>query len=268
MATATLSLFPTASVKKERSGQKGALRYVSRSAREPEFEMVKMSDNAQGFVVAIQETKIPPSPEVEPIALSGTDSCTGDSVIPSINLSTPPKARTAKEPDTAVVRARTRSPILTQERVEIRPRSRSISPAAVKLSESPLQAEGLTADDPNSPQLLRKGSNASFKTATYSPVMRSMFPRYDNKLPLGQQRYHAGPSLCAQQGKQGSRPVLPVLDIPPAPPGVAPILQQTISGGLEASMLSSIEELLDVWNIANGQSVEGSVESFNVELSW
>lgn len=266
MATATLSLFPTTSVKKERAGPKSALRYASRS-KEPDFEMVKMSGNAQGLVVAIEETPVPPSPEVEPITLSGTDSSTGNSVIPSITLSTPPEARIAKESNPTALRVRTPSPILTQERVQIGPRSRSISPTTVKLPESPLQVEGLSKNGPNSPQLLRKGSNASFKTATHSPVMRSMFPRYDGNVPLGQQRYHPDHPLYAQQGKQGSRPALPVLDIPPAPPGVAPILQQTISGGLAVSTLSSTEELMEAWNIANGQSVESTVESFNVELS-
>ncbi|KAL8828446.1 MAG: hypothetical protein Q9191_002585 [Dirinaria sp. TL-2023a] len=264
MATATLSLFPTASVKKERLGQKGALRYVSRS-RAPDFEMVKLSGDAQGFVLAIEETPVPPSPEEERVTLSGADSSTSSSVIPSITLSTPPKARIAKEPDTTATRARTPSPILTQPRVQVRPRSRSISPAAVKLPESPLQVELLTKDCSNSPRLLRKGSSASFKTATHSPVMRSMFPRYDANVPLGQQQYRPGPSY-AHQRKQALRPALPALDIPPAPTGVAPILQQTSSSGLEASVLSSTEELLNVWNIANGQSVESTVASFDVEL--
>ena len=233
-----------------------------------------MSDNAQGIIVAIEETPAPSSPNENPAIRSDIEPLAAQSVVPSTTLSMPPKVRIAKELDTLASGARTPSPVLTQEPVQVRSRSRSISPTAVKPPQSPhiqgpspLQFEGLANDHVNSSQLLRKGSNASFKTATHSPVMRSMFPRYDGNVPLGQQQYRPGASLYSHHGKQSSKPALPILDIPSAPPGAAPILQQT-SSGPEASKISSSEELLDMWSIANGQAVKSTVESFSIELIW
>lgn len=291
MATATLSLFPSAFLKDDRPGQKGALRYVGRSAKEPDFEMVKMSDNAQGIVIAIEETPAPSLSNSTPKVHEETQSTVEQAVVPSIHLSDPPQARLKNGPASPRNLARIPSPVPTQVRVPIEHRPRSVSPTAVRLPDSPtrnrapspLQYESSPKSHATSPTLIRKGSNASTRTATHSPVMRSMFPRYDPHTSLARQQYYPGAlddrvspirseDVCiapssSQKGRQGSRFALPVLEIPSQPSRSTPVLLQT-SASLNTVMLSTPQELLDLWTIANGQAAPDAKNTYSVELSW
>ena len=287
MATTTLSLFPSASLKNGSAGQKGALRYVSRSVKEPDFEMVKMSGNAHGIVIAVEET---------PAQLSSTstsnhhrmpDRICGQAAVPSATLSNPPQVRVADRSN----RAPTPAPIVTQVRTPVEQRLRSASSPAVRLAESPtrsrapspLQGDESPQSRASSPTLVRKGSGASTRTATHSPMMRSMFPRYDPNMTLAQQRYqpHAqakrtppvapgvahSPSLYSQQSRRARRLTLPVLDIPQTSSRSAPVLQQ-VSQAPSSSALSTPAQLPQLWSIANGQAVPDAAETYCLELSW
>lgn len=287
MAAAAISLFPSASVKDGPSGQ----RYVSRSIKEPDFEMVKMSDGAHGIVIAVQETSVSSVSASKPIDYETSNTRSKPSTAPSITLSSPPPARTTDRSARANIRARTPSPIVVQERIHIERRSRSASPTNVPVPDSPpcervplpLHQDGSPKSHTTSPTLFRKGSNASMRTATYSPIMRSMFPRYDPSMSLAQQRYYPptpdngassnairnaySPSLCSQQERRNIRLALPVLDIPQSNSGPAPILQQA-SQAPSSFTPSTPEELLIAWNIANGQAVSEAADTCSLELSW
>lgn len=271
MAAAALSLFPSPSLKNN-SNQKSNLRYGQRSAREPDFEMIKMSDTAHGIVIAIQET-----PDPRPtIARHGEDKPEQHN-LPSIVLSGPSTRQGKPSPGTTN-RPRTPSPPATQ----VHSNARSSSPvyrSPRSQPPSPLRLEGSPRSRASSPTLIRKGSNASTRTATHSPIMRSMFPRYDPSIPLNRQRYYANsqmgtdatgqtysPSVYSEQKRQTSRPSAPALVIPTSS-GAVPILQQS-SNGPAVSIFSTSEQLLHLWDIANGQSQDGVEENFTVELAW
>ena len=287
MATTTLSLFPSASFKNGSAGQKGALRYVSRSVKEPDFEMVKMSGNAHGIVIAVEET---------PAQLSSTSTSNhhripdrngGQAAVPSATLTNPPQVRVADRPN----RAPTPAPIVTQVRTPVDQRLRSASPPAVRLvasptrsrAPSPLQSDESPKSQASSPTLVRKGSGASTRTATHSPMMRSMFPRYDPDMTVASRRHqpHAqakrtppvapglahSPSLYSQQSKGARRLTLPVLDIPQTSTGSAPVLQQ-VSQAPSSSAISTPAQLPQLWRIANGQAVVDAADIYCLELSW
>lgn len=290
MATATLSLFPSASLKGDRPSQKGTLRYVNRSAKEPDFEMVKMSDNARGIIIAVEETPAPSFSKSVPVSNGDLQSTNEQVAVPSISLSSPPQACLADGLIGLHSHAQLPSSVLTQVWVPIEQRSRPVSPAAVRLPDSPrcrapspLQHDGSPKSHASSPTLVRKGSNASTRTATHSPVMRSMFPRFDPGTSLAQQRYYpqaqggrvspngvrgaSYASIYSRQGRQGGRLALPVLEIPTQASGSAPILQQNVYVP-SSSALSTPEELLQLWNIANGQAISGAKDTYSIELSW
>lgn len=289
MATAALSLFPSASLKGDRPSQKGALRYVNRSTKEPDFEMVKMLGNARGIIIAVEETPVLALSKSVPVDDEDPQSTKEQAAIPFISLSSSPQTRRADGSISPQSHAQLPSPVLTQVCVPIEKNSRPISPTAVRLPDSPtrcrapspLQHEGSPKSHTSSPTLVRKGSNASTRTATHSPIMRSMFPRYDLNASLAQQRYHPQggritqnqarntsiPNVYSRQGRKGNRLTLPVLEIPSQSSGLVPILQQNAS--MPSSFaLSTPEELLPLWSIANGQAASVTKDTYIIELSW
>ena len=254
--------------------------------------MVKMSDSAHGIVIAIEETPAPSLSIAAPEDHGVPDATNGKSFVPTITLSSPPQADVVDGLTSPGTRARTPSPVvLTQVCVPVEQSSSPVLTTAGGLpkspscsqSPSPPQPEGSSKSRASSPTLVRKGSNASTRTATYSPVMRSIFPRYDPNMSLARQQYYPqaqnggaspapfgdvySPSPCSQQGRQGSGLALPVLDIPPPPAGSAPVLQQVMHAR-RSSALSTPEELLQLWSIANGQAVRDVEDTYSVELSW
>jgi len=251
--------------------------------------MVKMSGNARGIIIAVEEAPAPSFSKSMPVSNEALQPTNEQAAVPSITLSSPeaPLVNGSMSPRN---RAETPSPVLTQVCAPVEQRSKSVSPTAVRLPDSPsrsrapspLQHEGSPKSHASSPTLVRKGSNASTRTATHSPVMRSMFPRYELSTSLAQQRYYphaqerrVSPnpraasirSICSQQGRQGGRLALPVLEIPSQPSGSAPILQQNVYVP-SSSALSTPEELLQLWSIANGQAASEAKDTYSIELSW
>ena len=282
MATATLSLFPSPSLK-NKSSLKGGLRHGQRAAKEPDFEMVKMSDNTQGIVIAIQETSTPNPKKKAPEEPRSPSPLPEQHSLPSIVLSAPPKAQVAtQQSPSSSTRPRTPSPTQPQMQIASKPSPPLQKSSPRSRAPSPLQLEGSPRSRASSPTLIRKGSNASTRTATHSPIMRSMFPRYDPSIPLNRQHYypstHSGrvasetpqhmssPSLYSQQYRQSSRPLAPTLVIPTSS-GTAPILQQAPNEPIIGTF-STPDELLHLWDIANGQARDGAEDALKVELGW
>ena len=282
MASATLSLFPSPSLK-NKSNLKGGLRPGQRSAKEPDFEMVKMSDSTQGIIIAIQETPTSNHEETTSEEPRFASPSPEQHNLPSIVLSAPSKAQVPnKQSPSSTTRPRTPSPSQKQMQTTSRSSSPVHSSPSRTRAPSPLQLEGSPRSQASSPTLVRKGSNASTRTATHSPVMRSMFPRYDPSVSLGRQQYYpsaqsgrvssevpehmSSSSLCSQQNRQNGRPLAPTLVIP-ASSGTAPILQEVINGPATVTF-SAPDELTQLWDIANGQGRDGANDAFKVELGW
>ena len=276
MASTALSLSPTASLKNGSAGQKGALWYVSRSLKEPDFEMVKMSGNAHGIVIAVEETPAQLSSTSTPTHHRMPEENFGQAATPSTTLWKPPRVRVA---------------VMTQVRTPVEQRLGSASPPAVRLAESPtgnrapspLQSDESPQSRASSPTLVRKGTGASTRTATHSPMMRSMFPRCNINMTLAQRRDqpHAqakgtppvapedahSPGLDSQQSRPARTLTLPVLDIPQTSSGSAPILQQ-VSQAPSSSAISTPAQLPQLWSIANGQAAADAAETYCLQLSW
>lgn len=282
MATAALSLFPSPSLR-NKSSLKGGLHHGQRSAKEPDFEMVKMSDSTQGIVIAIQETPTPNHEEKTSVEPRSSSPSPEHYNLPSVVLSASPKPQVSSEQSPS---STTPQRAISQSQPRMQTTSKSSSPIYGSPSRtrapSPLQLEGSPRSRASSPTLVRKGSNASTRTATHSPVMRSMFPRYDPSVPLNRQQYQPSaqsgrvssdipehiysPSLHPQQNTRSTRPSAPTLVIPTSS-GTAPILQNVISEPTTATF-SAPDELLPLWDIANGQGRDGANDVFKIELGW
>ena len=133
-----------------------------------------------------------------------------------------------------------------------------------------------------SPMPAQNGNNALDQQ---SPVMRSMFPRFDPSLPLASQQYlpvtdRAPPTTLRQPDAVQYSPSL--YSQPRSPPTAvlndpwaASRIQSTLisSSPLRVSeepppTLSSGEELLDLWTIANGQDSPEAAGSYSLGLRW
>ncbi|KAL8792495.1 MAG: hypothetical protein Q9195_004951, partial [Heterodermia aff. obscurata] len=225
-----------------------------------------MSDSSQAIVVAVQERPAPKEPEEQKLAIPTPEQHN----LPSIVLSSPPKGRDAS------IRPRTPSPPALSVQSTPGPATPLKSPSRSQ-PPSPLRPEGSPRSRASSPTLVRRGSNASTRTATHSPIMRSMFPRYNPLVPLNRQHYYPNtesgsnvpgqmysPSVYSQQNRGSSRPSAPTLVIPTSS-GAVPILQRTLSARTP-STFSKPDELLPLWDIANGQGQDGAEDVFRIEL--
>ena len=135
-----------------------------------------------------------------------------------------------------------------------------------------------------SPTLVRPPSIAS--SGTHSPVMRSMFPRFDPNLPLSQQKYYPNmdsvPRTPAWTNESFTRPEYsPSLYSQSGSPGLVsakdkakrPGLGGAVGSSLSVSQipppqLSAPEELLDMWTIANGQGSEEAAATYTLGIQW
>lgn len=133
----------------------------------------------------------------------------------------------------------------------------------------------------NSPKLVRSGSSAS--TGTHSPVMRSMFPRFDPTLPLAQQNYHPnierlpGPPPIKSDSLGNYSPSMYSQSSPDLSQRPRNLKLWTGNNGpsfkpTQASSpvpdCSTTEELLDLWSLASGQKDEASIETFKFGMDW
>lgn len=142
---------------------------------------------------------------------------------------------------------------------------------------------------PTKVPLARSSANSPSNSGA-TPVMRSMFPRYDPNVPFTQQRYRpdldrvpglasamavAGTSsyrLPSYQQQANNRPSSAYLQLEAERLKAAGIKESPLRSADNAEQnikLSNPEQLLGLWDIANGQtSSEEIVDAYNLELSW
>lgn len=241
--TTTLQLFPSSNPYKEGPKRKGGRRYPGKpQSPEPIVEEVKTADNGtKTVVIQVFEDNRTASP-----------------------ISSPPKVHVAE---------RSRSNTPTSQLCE---RRGAALPAPLRAA-SPADSLNRSIHS-TSPTLVRSDSVAS-TTETRSPLMRSIFPRYNPNLPLSQQRYHPDPASVSPTNLP--REVIskaeysPSLYSPGSAGGVgregkAEMLRTTRFGNAsETTMVkySSMEELGSLWEAANGQSNYEAPECIKMQMS-
>lgn len=241
--TTTLQLFPSSNPYKNGPKRKGSLRYpVKPQSPGPIVEEVKASDNGtKAVVIQVFEDNRTTSP-----------------------VSSPPKAHLPERS-----RSNARSSQLCERRG-------AASPAPLR---APSPADSLNrSTHSTSPTLVRSDSVAS-TTETRSPLMRSIFPRYNPNLPLSQQRYYPDPANASPTNLP--RDVIskaeysPSLYSPGSAGGVgregkAEVIRMTPLGNASATTVvkySTVEELGNMWEAANGQSSRKLPECINMQIS-
>ncbi|KAL8874563.1 MAG: hypothetical protein Q9174_000090, partial [Haloplaca sp. 1 TL-2023] len=147
------------------SGEMGMPRYISRSfPTEPETAMLKSTADIQEVIIAMEEDNTSPTRSV-----------------------LPPPPFPSFDPRAPSFRLQAPTPPLEDRPATPRPLAVSC-PSPTSTSESPSASPDHMSSSPrshtSSPTLVRNGSSAS--TSTSSPVMRSMFPRYDPSMALTQ----------------------------------------------------------------------------------
>lgn len=241
--TTTLQLFPSSNPFRNGPKRKGSRRYpVKPPSPEPIVEEVKAADNgAKAVVIQVFEDKRTASP-----------------------ISSPPKAHVAE---------RSRSNTPTSQLCD---RRGAASPAPLRAA-SPADSLNRSTHS-TSPTLVRSDSVAS-TTETRSPLMRSIFPRYNPNLPLSQQSYHPDPASASPTNLP--REVIskaeysPSLYSPGSASGVgrqgkAEMLRMTPLGNASDTTVvrySTIEELGSLWEAANGQSSHETSGCIRMQMS-
>ncbi|KAL8786687.1 MAG: hypothetical protein Q9213_002622 [Squamulea squamosa] len=268
--TTLIGTLPVGTLSQHRPGRNGILRYTTRPPlQEPDFEMIKPVGNVHELVVAIEKDDnitthpIPPPPKAHMPTSQ-------DPTAPSFRLQapTPPLA---ERPATSV------SLFVSCPSPTSSSLSRAASPTSVKTS---------SRSHTSSPTLVRNGSTAS--TGTYSPVMRSMFPRYDPTVSLARQQYYPTVNISPTVAATTSR----VDDMGSCSPSLysqqEPSFHReetnshriglTNGLGLEnvrkpsesskgVSCISTPAELVDLWALSNGQETSGAGQEYKLELS-
>jgi len=229
------------------------------------FEMMNMKGGAQGIMISVQGTPSAPTPATAQIAPPAPARSESPAAIPPsppapIQLAAPPKARTTSN-------SRPSSPLRISTTPE--PPTRAPSPVQGSISQQTYRS---------SPTLVRNGSIAS--TGTHSPVMRSMFPRFDPALPMTRQNFAPTPSV-GPSAWQGEAPSLhnysPSLYSTPLTTsksnfkdarGTSTRQSPLKNSELAPPNLSSPEQLLDLWSLASGQETKECSETYTLGLRW
>ena len=147
---------------------------------------------------------------------------------------------------------------------------------------SNLQSPLVSRSQTSSPMPVQNGGDTPNHQ---SPVMRSMFPRFDPSLPLDSQQYYptvnrAPPAILRQsEAAQYSPSMYSQPRSPPSAglnnPWAASRIQSTLANSSPLRIseepppnLSTGEQLLDLWTIANGQDSPEAAASYNLGLRW
>lgn len=255
------------------SAPKGILRYSTRPPKDPEFEMFRMPKTAgesRGVVIAVQET----SPSTYII------SSPPKAYLSKIQTSGPTPDQQPMEIFAVTEASNDQRPIISSNRIPF--------PPSLSCSISPPEKQPSLRSQSSSSTLIRSSSVTSAELNT--PVMRSMFPRYDPKVPLGKQHYYPDVdnnpqlaniqldaphpssnrmSVCSHQRNASlnfSRPTI-------GSQRTARDRSRSIEvQGLEESKpvpaLSTPEELLDLWSVANGQGSHEAADTYVLGLKW
>lgn len=250
------------SLPKDQTAPGGLLRYTTRPPKAQEFEMFgipKSAGNACEVVITVHETPLlssrlssPPKVYLPKIKTSGFTTSQSSATVPVVVTSTD--------------------------------RSKSKATPSL-LPPPPLRRLAATArSQKSSPSHVRSNSAPSL-----SPVMHSMFPRYNPQIPLAKQHYY--PSQDSNIRMANVRPGLrgsssQTMSISSreetrsqdhSRPGVGSFrggltsdrdsLQSSLSSDPKPP-LSSPEELLDLWSLANGQGNWEAATTYTLRLSW
>lgn len=249
----------------DKAARGGLLRYTTRPPKVQEFEMLgipKSAGNACEVVITVHETPLlssrlssPPKAYLPKIKTSGFPISQSSAIVPSVITST------------------NRSKSKTQPSLLPPPPSRSLAAS--------------TRSQTSSTSHVRSSSAPSLETQ--SPVMRSMFPRYNPQIPLAKQHYY--PSMDGNSRMANVRPnlrgsssqtmstssgeetrsqdhsVTSVESLRGVLTSERESLQSTHSSDPRPP-LSSPEELLDLWNLANGQGNWETTTTYTLQLSW
>lgn len=241
--TATLQLFPSSNPYKNAPKRKGSRRHpVKSQSPEPIVEEAKAVDNgAKAVVIQIFEDNRATSP-----------------------ISSPLKAHVAE-------RSRSNTP-----NSQLCERRGAASPTPIRAA-SPAGSLNRSTHS-TSPTLVRSDSVAS-TTDARSPLMRSIYPRYNPNLPLSQQRYHPDPASASPTNLP--REVISKAEYSPSlyspgraggvrEEGKAEMIRITSIGNAPGTTMmknSTVEELGRFWEIANGQSSHGTLNSIRLQIS-
>ncbi|KAL8885061.1 MAG: hypothetical protein Q9215_007028 [Flavoplaca cf. flavocitrina] len=254
--------------------RKGMPRYTTRTPlRKPDFDMMKPTGEVLELVIAINEDDFNTSQMVPPPPAAHI-STSQDPEAPSFRLQAPmfPLAQRPATPVSLVTTC---------------PSPTSASPTKAA---SPTSVKPSPPSHTSSPILVRKGSIAS--TGTYSPVMRSMFPRFDPTVPLARQHYYPSvnisPETAAAVGRvddlgsyshslySQQEPSLRRLEADSNEIGSANGLglkslmknmMESPESQKDVACISTPTELLDVWALANGQEISGAIQEYKLQLS-
>ncbi|KAL9609869.1 MAG: hypothetical protein Q9167_005387 [Letrouitia subvulpina] len=267
---AVLEISPLSSLRRKLPGCKGSVRYaVKSSTREPEFEMVKATEDTRRVVIVTNEASSATLTRAS--TLSNTSfpmDQDGASSISELQASGQPQESHGRP---------SRPYISTKE--ESVPTSRCCPALVAEQGESlPSSKSSLT--------LACESSDAA--SGTDSPVMRSIFPRYDFTIPLARQSYYSEransqthPPLSRPRSSSSpfgrsvhpqQEPLNQNSDSIESPTEVS---QPTTSGTKRisskasetSSSVSSPEELLELWNMANGQKPREAAASYTMALN-
>ena len=229
---ASLQLFPSSNPYKNGPKRKGSRRYpVKAQSAEPTIEELKAIDGgAKAVVIEVFEDSRTPSP-----------------------ISSPPKAHIAE---------RSRSNTATSPLCE---RRGATSPAPLRAA-SP--AETLyRSTHSTSPTLVRSDSIAS-TTDTCSPLMQSIFPRYNPNVPLAQQQYYPGRASPTNLPREviSKAEYSPSLCSPGSAGGRGGNMEMSRMTPMEHVDYSTVEDLARLWEAANGQSSQETSNSIRMQI--
>ena len=224
----------------------------------PVFDMLHPSGKTNGFVIHITEAP-PPPPGPPSVILETHDTQKSRQKPQPPPLAIPPKAYISDDQRPATPPSSTRS--------------RALSPTEIPLPRS----------STNTPILVGSNDGAT-------PVMRSIFPRYDPNIPVTQQQYRPNiervPGLASAMAVAGTssyhppsysqqandRPSSAYLQSERERRKAAEISESPFQSAdivEHEAKLSSPEQLLDLWDIANGQTASEEVaDTYVLELSW
>lgn len=249
---------------KDKAASGGLLRCTTRPPKAQEFEMLGMPKsigNACEVVITVHETSpLPP------------------------RLSSPPRAYLPKIKTSGLTPSQ--SPVPVASVVTSTDRSRSKTPSLLPPPPSRSCAASARSQT-SSPSHVRSSSAPSMDAQ--SPVMRSMFPRYNPQIPLAKQHYYPSResnsrmvSVRSGLGGSSSRAMSSSSkeetrsqDHSWVGEGSCRGVRTSERDSLRSSNssdpsppLSSPEALLDLWSLANGQGNWEAATTYTLRLSW
>ena len=257
----SFSLFPSMSIKKTGTKTKRSMPSLRLVTRQPDFEMIGMGveeyqaskeyGNHNAAIGNIQRSVESPSSIVKP---------------PNIHVAKH-TCRLSTPPETQDDRPQPQAPSPRIYLPPSPPQSRPGTPQASGQCDGPPRATPMGAN-----------SSRSEAIAAPSPVMQSIFPRYDPSMPLTKHQYRplssrnlsAHVSIGASNTYAYPAPRLPYSQLNrnvTYSVNESSVLEPA-SRGLPGDSLSSPEALLDMWIISNGQSGREADTTFALNLKW